>query len=161
MVHVSILNDSLAFPNLSPSQRAAFKDGRAIKYYFGPDTEFFKYTQLPVFGPSKFASPWWAAVRPGVVPDQGLPGLLNWSQRQNISPQAIIRARAAVTWEWNTLAHLAIVRLTCPAYGLVGHCRQQKYDLNPQNSNVSWIGGGWQVYLPNLTAADVTLFAPA
>lgn len=120
--------------------------GEVEKQYFPAHTEFYRYTPLPMFGSGRSASPW----RAGVVRGDGLAALLTRAVRSNVSPQDYLRARSAVTWEWNTLAHLVIVRLARPAYGLVGRCRHQQFSTEPQLANVAWIGGAWQVYLPNL-----------
>ena len=57
--------------------------------------------------------------------------------------------------QWNSMKYLVIARLRRPTVGFVGRCSSQLYDLSPEYHKVSWIGGAWQVYLPDLTASDV------
>lgn len=158
---MKILNSQLEFASLPSEHQDAFIGHAATKVCFLPGLEFYKFTDRGLFGAAGFASPWWFGVRPLVPGDIGLDELFRRAGMRSVDPRDFARATAAVTKEWNAMTSLTLIRLLRPAYGLVGRCRHQQYNTEPQLANVAWIGGAWQVYLPNLTPTDVTLFASA
>jgi hypothetical protein len=154
------LNAQLEFASIPAAHQDAFIGRSAHKVCFLPGMEFYKFSDRAPFGPNGFASPWWFGVKPLVPGDLGLDELIRRASRLKIEAQDFARARAAVTREWNTMNGVIVIRLLHPAFGLVGRCRHQQYSLDPQLSNVAWIGGAWQVYLPNLTCENVSFSLP-
>jgi len=108
------------------------------------------------------ATPWWFSYEPQIV-DAGqgqyltIPGIDTalLRSRQAKAPLAeFARARGAVNLTWgNPMDHLLIVRLAVPAVGLVGRCSPQL--RSGAHTNVHFIGGDLQFYLPGLAPADV------
>jgi hypothetical protein len=100
-------------------------------------------------------SEFWFSVKPIAPGDPGLDDLPGKARSTGASEIDFVRARAAVTTEWSPLTYLLRVRLLIPVYAFIGQCSGQLFDQNPVNSNVAFIGGGWQVVIPNLTGQAV------
>jgi hypothetical protein len=158
------LNAKLEFSTLPPQTQNAFLGRSASKICFLPGVEFYKFTQFGPFGPNGHASPWWFGVKPLGPGDPGLEGILRCAEELRVNPQDFARARAAVTKEWNSMSGLLVIRLLRSAWGLVGRCSSQPMHLThgrPELRNVAWIGGAWQVYVPNLSSNDFHLISQA
>lgn len=105
-------------------------------------------------------SPWWIPLT-GI--DAGDPGLKGQYQRsQHISGSKglaalseLMRVRLAVCYDWTpAFKHFLAVWLRRPTYALYGQAASQPlYAKKP--TNMVFIGGGYQLYIPNLTASDV------
>lgn len=151
------LNEKLRFADIPADHQAAFLKNKAEKRRFEPGTLLYKFTGRPLVDERGRVSPWWSGVRPLNKDDPGRDGAIERSARLGVAPRNFARARSAVTFQWNTLRGLIEVRLKKRAWGFVGRCSSQRYDERPEFSNVVWIGGAWQIYLPNLTEAEVEL----
>lgn len=155
---MSILNESILIADIDSGVRAAFIGGRLIRRFVPAGTELYKFTDRTISLSSESISPWWSAVEPIAPGDTGLQRLAERSQRLNVLPKDFARARSAVTKQWNSMSQLVLVRLTVPAYSFVGPCSAQNIDNeSPHLRNVVYIGGAWQIYLPNLKRNDLQL----
>jgi hypothetical protein len=72
-----------------------------------------------------------------------------------VSAKQFSRARNAVTLEWNSMENLLIVSLTVAAFGFFGMASHQRMEQDPSMSNVVWIGGATQLWIPNLSVAHL------
>lgn len=149
------LNHDLQFADLPVEHQEAFTGLHHEKRLFQPATEFYKYTQGQLFDNQERVSPWWFSVKPLSSDDPGLEGLLEYANRLNVSPEHYARVRGAVSQHWNTMSGLLKMHLIRPVYGFVGICSHQRIDDTSENSNVVFIGGATQAYLPNLTRQTV------
>jgi hypothetical protein len=87
-----------------------------------------------------FFSPWWMEWGPTV-------GML--SRFKAVPPKNVVRARLAVTEDFSReLDSLVQIILTEPVYAWKGTAQYQ----DDKTSGVTYIGGGIQVYLPNLAS---------
>lgn len=136
-------------------QRAFAGNVRRQLLYSGH--ELYKYTEYSVFKPDGSVSPWWSSVEPIDADDPGFSQSMERSSRLGVTPARFARVRTAVTEQWNRMSNLTRIRLKVPTYALVGRCAHQPIDNDPSYSNVVFIGGGWQIYLPNLTAGHISV----
>lgn len=176
-----VLNEELCFLHVHPGDpartaqvQAAFVGKTARRTPLPAGTALYKFTQFAVSGPR--VTPWWASVTP--LPgfgDPGLDGHLAAARAAGLTVLEYARQRFAVMFEWNTLggpaagqhglARVERVRLTAPVYGFAGLCQQmwespraaQKGRILRQP--VVWRGGAVQLYIPNLTPAQVAVQA--
>jgi len=160
-----MLNNSLSFHDLSDGERGAFI-GVAEKRMLPVGFSLYKFTGNSPFRTSYqgAVTPWWSSVEPLDPSDPGLVGTLARAQRLNCTPADLARARAAVTLEWNTMTGLERVRLLIPVFAFVGRCRHQlrSNERDPEQGapihpNVVFIGGAWQVFIPNLSWTDIAV----
>ncbi|MCR9244814.1 MAG: hypothetical protein NXI31_07265 [bacterium] len=97
-------------------------------------------------GETSVEGPWW--FQPEVLRRIRL-----HASRRAIEAPDVARAWHAVRRDWSTrMDMLVTARLACPAIGWIGEARHQRYDDQRKNAHVQWIGGGEQVFLPNLLA---------
>lgn len=101
------------------------------------------------------ATPWWSSVVPINPADTGLDVLLERAARLKTSAASFARARNAVTQQWNSMSGLLVAETMTPVYAFVGRVAHQPYDERPEFSNVVFIGGAIQLWIPNLTASHV------
>lgn len=148
------LNEDLAIDSIPPDHRAAFIGGRATRRLVPVGTKLYKFTAGPLVGPVGRVSPWWSSVDPLEAGDPGLAGTLERARRLAARPDDYARARAAVTRQWNALDGLLEVLLLESVYGFAGRCSAQRVDATAA-PNVVYIGGAYQLYIPNLTARQV------
>ena len=147
-----ILNQEVLFNQVNHDVQDAFTGGVARKVLFVSGYEFYKFTQYPLSRHGE-VTPWWSSVKPTGPKDTGLDILLERSERMAVNPTTFARARNAVTNQWNSMTGLLIAKLRVPVYGFVGYVRHQKMDEGI--SNVVFIGGAVQVWIPNLTTAHI------
>lgn len=119
--------------------------------------KLFKFSHDPLFKPDGGVSPWWSSVEPLEDGDPGLEQTLARAARLGVPAADFARARSAVTRQWNKMSGLLLVRLLTPVFGLAGRCASQRYDEGSEFANVMWIGGAWQLYIPNLTPREVAI----
>jgi hypothetical protein len=161
---------SETLPNLrSPEPRDMFTGRDLYRVQLLPGIQLYKLTggDAVVAGhlaprATGLATPWWFSYEPQMV-DAGqgqylrIPGIDTalLRSRQAKAPLAeFARARGAVNLTWgNPMDHLLIVRLAVPAVGLVGRCSPQL--RSGAHTNVHFIGGDLQFYLPGLAPANV------
>lgn len=90
---------------------------------------------------SIFCSPWWTDW------SSAFSEIARWSTKANAQPQNVIRARWAITTRFNPkLDSLVQIILTKPVYGWKGIAQHQ----NDPSGKVAYLGGGEQLYVPNL-----------
>jgi hypothetical protein len=117
--------------------------------------ELDKFTDYSLFNPDGAVTPWWFSVEPLEARDPGLEETLDRAQRLGVLPSELMQARGAVTRQWNSMKGFLRVRLLVPVFGFAGRCASQRYDESPAFANVAFIGGAWQLYIPNLTQKEV------
>lgn len=94
---------------------------------------------------------WWAFVEGRNPRDRGIAPVEQARARgESISQYA--RARLAVDHGWGSAMDVLIkLRLSAPVCGFYGATRSQQYDSsNKDLDNVAFIGGDWQLWIPNL-----------
>jgi hypothetical protein len=153
---VSILNEHLRFDNAPSDVRRAFR-GRVEKRLLLPGRELYKFTQATISRGPGGVTPWWSSVIPLSAEDPGLEGTLERAERLGVLPEEFMRSRAAVTRQWNTLKNLVRVELKTAIYAFFGQCSAQHVDdgSDPDLANVVFIGGAWQLWIPNLSRSAI------
>jgi hypothetical protein len=149
----TVLNSGLMLGSAPSDVRAAFTGG-AEPRLLPQGWRVYKYTQHSLVSSSGRVTPWWSSIEPIDAGDPGLAGSLERAARLGVDPARYGRARAAVTEEWNSMDKLLTASLLVPVYGLVGRCAFQRVSDNGP-SNVVFIGGAWQLWIPNLTRAEI------
>jgi hypothetical protein len=154
--------------------RKAFVNEIATRRLFLAGTELFKLTNRQPFQADRKGngaidaaeSPWWCSVTPiSGTDDKGYDGLLAAARKAGVSVSEYARESLAVMFQWNPLEHRQLgwaevhrIELTQPVYGFHGRTAPQRNDRLPLASlklprDQSWLkGGGFQIYIPNLTA---------
>lgn len=151
-----ILNDTIRFEMAPQKVGKAFRRQQATKKSLQLGHELYKFTAYPLFRPDASVTPFWFSVSPIAPGDTGLAGLQQRSVVLSSEGSVTARARGAVTRQWNPMTGLLGARLVAPAYGFIGQCSGQPIDEAPWLSNVFFIGGAWQLWIPNLTAQTIT-----
>ena len=123
--------------------------------------QLYKFTGYPLFRPDGSVTAFWFSLEPVEEGDTGLAGLQQRSVILTSETPITARARGAVTRQWNPMTGLLRARLLAPVYGFVGQCSCQPIDEAPWLSNVFFIGGAWQLWIPNLSAQTITQEASA
>ena len=124
-------------------------------------TRLYKWTQFPLAG-KKGITPWWSfaderRLESGIV----IPGIKQseiYAERLKVSQKDFARAQSAVTKAWNQMDNLLMIVLLKPVWGFIGRASGQNFEeesVDPDKKNVFWIGGAYQVWIPNLTTDDV------
>jgi hypothetical protein len=149
-----ILNDTIRFEMAPQKVRKAFRRQQATKKLLHSCRQLYKFTGYPLFRPDGSVTPFWFSVIPITPGDTGLAGLQERSVVLTSEESTTARARGAVTRQWNPMTGLLRARLVAPVYGFIGQCSGQPIDEAP--SNVFFIGGAWQLWIPNLTAQTIT-----
>jgi hypothetical protein len=149
-----ILNDTIRFEMAPENVRKAFRRQQATKKLLHSGHQLYKFTGYSLFRPDGSVTPFWFSVSPITPGDTGLAGLQERSVVLTSEASTTARARGAVTRQWNPMTGLLRARLVAPVYGFIGQCSGQPIDEAP--SNVFFIGGAWQLWIPNLTAQTIT-----
>jgi len=144
-----MLNQDLKFEDAPSHVQAAFLGKQAEKLLLSPGHQLYKFTEHPL-GDKQRISPWWSSVLPIAPGDTGLESLLKRASTLSVSPNDFARARNAVTKQWNSMNGLLLVRLNAPAYAFIGRVAHQKVDNDGRFQNVDFIGGAYQLWIPNL-----------
>jgi hypothetical protein len=147
----NILNADFVF-SAAPAQVVGAFRGSVEKRLIGVGAKLFKFTDTGRTGDR--VSPWWLPHAPMRSQDTGYAGLAERASRLAVSESTFIRARNAVTHEWNTMESLLIVVVNQPVWGFYGLTRSQR--VTTGIGNVAWIGGGYQLWIPNLKLSDIT-----
>jgi hypothetical protein len=155
---MAVLNEGLTFADVPANDRRAFL-GHGVPRQFPVGWTFYKFTDRPLVGSGGGITPWWSSVRKLNSMDLGLDGTLERAQRLDVDPRRFARVRSSVTKDWNSMDQLVCVRLTRAAWGIVGRCASQQVDLGLP-PNIVFIGGAWQVYLPQLSSGDLRQVPP-
>jgi hypothetical protein len=126
----------------------------------------YKWTGYDLVNPKTGkVTPYWSTWEPLKVGSRDIPGFKEIRIRyRNVGgsvgrPQEFARARNAVTDQWNPMSSILKAELLKPVWGFVGVIRSQRVYLDKKNetelANVSWIGGDYQLCIPNLTPAHI------
>ena len=148
-----MLNNELGFCEVAPNVLDAFLGRNALVRLLFAGTKLYKHTDQPLLRPDGTFSPWWALAEPNNPDDPGLAGEVERAEGLGASTADFARARFAVTKQWNSMSNLMLVELLVPAYCLYGRCAAQRVDAS--EGKVVFIGGGCQIWIPNLTIAHV------
>ena len=148
---MNILNSELDFVTAPNDVRRAFLGQRAERRLIPMGHELYKFTQHQLFKTDGTVTPWWSSVLPLDANDPGLAGTLERAANLGAAASEFARTRTAVTRQWNRMTDLQRARLLVSVYGFVGRCSGQKMDDDPQLQNVIYIGGAYQIWIPNLT----------
>ena len=137
------------------TKRAFLNDRPEIVSWLEKGTKLFKWTRS-VITPHGI-TPWWQFLesRPlatGVV-CPGIQDFQEYASRLGVHDRDYARVRAAVTEEWNTMAHPIAIELTTGAWGYIGKAAGQL--TSKYAPGVYFIGGEYQVWVPGLTANDI------
>lgn len=158
---MAYLNETKDFTTLANLDvRKAFLAGPESKELLRAHTKLYKWTQHPLIGPHGITA-WWSLVdslklKTGTtVP--GLESLHEWGSNLGVHEREYARVRSAVTQQWNTMSKPLFIELTQPVWAWIGKVSGQKKDKN--DPKVFFIGGNYQVWLPNLTAQHVKQIA--
>ncbi|MBL0870050.1 MAG: hypothetical protein IBJ18_05670 [Phycisphaerales bacterium] len=143
--------------------KSTFTKGEARKVLLPAGFRLYKFTGGSLVDSKGQVTPWWSA-RTGLDSnDPGLDGVLERSARAGVHPREHVRARAAVKNAWNNLDGILKVRLLTAAWGWYGRARHQPVDAPDGKGgfvdypNVVFIGGSYQLFIPNLSASDVQI----
>ncbi len=150
-----ILNEMLSFEMAPNDVRRTFRGQLATKTLLPCNHCLFKFTAHSLFKPDGTVTPFWSSVEPIAAGDPGLAGLQQRAAALQTAPAEFGRARSAVTRQWNPMTGLLRVRLLRPVHAFVGQCSGQLIDKDASFSNVLFIGGAWQLWIPNLDASFV------
>jgi hypothetical protein len=153
-----MLNEDLQLTALPADVRRAFV-GKIQRQPLPAGHELYKFTHHPLFKPDGTVTPWWSSVEPLTPEDPGLEGTLKRAADLGVAAAEFVRARTAVTRQWNRMSGLLVVRLLVTVVGFAGRCANQQMDDAPEFANVVFIGGAWQLYIPNLTQREIVLSA--
>jgi hypothetical protein len=172
-----ILNELLVFVHEPADVQGAFVGKAAHRTLLPAGLELYKFTGYDVV-PNRagaYYSPWWAAVQPlAGSSDPGLDGHVAAARAAGLPMLTYARETFAVMLGWNALgvlqsglAKVVRIRLTQSVYGFGGLCQRMRETVPPQRIvgqlNVhqsplkppTFMGGAYQLYIPNLTAAHV------
>jgi hypothetical protein len=132
-------------------------------------TELFKYSTPYPFNSSRgLWSPWWNLRNAqNILLNNGrlhlCSGLGEHLSRADFpggNPVRLARVRSAVKYEWNDLQTLFLVQLTVNAWGMFGQNAGLSVSTSdPKFANVFFIGGAYQVFVPQLLETDLSCFA--
>jgi hypothetical protein len=150
-----ILNNTIRFEMAPENVRKAFRRQQATKKLLHSGHGLYKFTAYPLFRPDGSVTPFWFSVIPITPGDTGLAGLQQRSVVLTSEESTTARARGAVTRQWNPMTGLLRARLLAPVYGFIGQCSGQPIDEAPWLSNIFFIGGAWQLWIPNLGAQTI------
>ena len=163
------LNQNVNWNDLPDFVRAAFqtKFGMPSKDRLAPGTILYKFNDFKsLHGPAdNKLSPWWSPYH-AYKHDAG------WEQKKKIAIANGVSVRewgrltSAVKENWNSLNYLLVITLKVPVWGFFGGFAQMQRIDAGQASKVkagegrggskNLPGGATQIYIPNLTAEDVS-----
>jgi hypothetical protein len=167
---ITIVSDLIRFwdGGVSASEKAAFNPRFGLHpIQLEAGTELYKYSKSFPYSEERGRwSPWWhfRKARRVVLTNRGsqnIPGLgdhLQRAEQLGASDVRLARVRSSVTHEWNDLHTLFLVYLTASAWAMFGQNSGLGISESDQNvSNVFYIGGNFQVYVPRLTRTDLQI----
>jgi hypothetical protein len=147
---MTILNEGLEWREiaLQTELERAFR-GTPVKTLFSPGALLCRFITTEseknkIRGNEIFKSPWWMGWTAAIKE------IKHWSA-SGATPKDVVRGRMAVTSDFNSeLDSVVQIILTKPVYAWRGFARHQADTLR----RVTYLGGGEQLYLPNLAADD-------
>ena len=118
-------------------------------------TKLFKWTQS--ITTPRGISPWWQFLESRRLLSGatcgGIRDLQEYATRLGVHDRDYARVRAAVTEQWNKMTNAVAIELLNGAWGYIGKAAGQLKDK--RISDVFFIGGEYQVWVPNLVANDI------
>lgn len=167
MSTVQELNSALSFQALSETQRSSFLPTPVpLLVRFERGDCVYKWTSYDLIRISRSTgkeevSEYWCPWETIEVGSLRVPGFREVRIRyRNVDgsvgrPQEFARARNAVTHQWNEMTSVLKAKFRKPVWGFVGRTAPQRFYEDRKNpdllANVSWIGGDFQLCIPNLT----------
>jgi hypothetical protein len=152
------LNQSLRFDQLSIDQQHSFtQHPQPILVRMDKGFEVYKWTQYPFVSSRGTITEYWSPWEAMRFNDQHVPGFVELRKRyanrpgEVGRPQEFMRARSAVTNEWNDMSSLTKAQLLEPVWGFLGLCRHQRVSNAANMDHVFFIGGNFQLVIPNLS----------
>jgi hypothetical protein len=156
-----ILNEDLRFVDLDATVKLAFR-GVPDRISLTPNVQLYKWTSHPLVHGTRI-TPWWSFVQTTRLPSgmvaEGFRIAEERAARLGKSHREFTRARAAVSGQFgNTMSNLLVIRLNVQVWGFAGQASGQREfaDEERELRDVYLIGGGHQVWIPNLTPRHVT-----
>lgn len=152
----TILNWDVQFQNQHPQILRAFLGKQVEKKLLKPRHQLYRFHSHSQLTPPINA--WWSSVEPINPLDCGLNQLIVRANRLQAEANHFARTQNAVSWNWgNSMKYLITVELRIPVYAFVGRASHQLVDQTAIGSqNVFFIGGGVQLWIPNLETAHIT-----
>jgi hypothetical protein len=136
--------------------RAAFLRGQPEEaQWLEAGSKLFKWT-ASITTP-RGVSPWWQFLQSrklktgNVCP--GLREMQMYAGRLGTHDRDYVRARLAVTEQWNRMTRAVAIELLRGAWGFIGKAAGQNKDRD--DPIVFFIGGEYQVWVPGLVAKDI------
>ena len=129
-----------------------------------PATKLYKWTGRALGGPH--ITPWWSFVEstrlPSGIMADGFRVSEERAARLGRTHREFARSRAAISGQFgNTMANLLVIQLKVPVWGFAGQCSGQPEfaDEEKELRHVFFIGGAFQVLIPNVAPDQVTQLA--
>ena len=157
------LNQTLRFDKLTLTQQQSFNSRPTpVLVRLPGGTHLYKWTQYPLINNRGFASEYWSSWQPMTVEAMRIPGFSELRKRYRNRdgevgrPQEFMRARNAVTDYWNNMESITKAELRLPVWGFIGVCAPQPVSKSEEQSRrVLFIGGEYQLVLPNMQAQHI------
>lgn len=151
----TILNSDIQFQTLNPQIQRAFLGKQADKKLLKQRHLLYRFHNQDHLMPPITA--WWSSVEPVNSLDCGLTQLIVRANRLQAQLNHFARTQNAVSQNWgNSMNYLLTVELRIPVYAFVGRASHQLIDgNNPGTQNVFFIGGGVQLWIPNLESSHI------
>lgn len=150
-----VLNESISFVTAPADVQQTFHGRTAIRQHVPAGQVLYKFTQFPLVSDKGLITPFWSWATPTNAEDPGLEKLIERAGNLGVPAADFARARSAVVQQWNEMSGLLRVRLLVPVCGLYGRCGTQRVDQRSEFDKVVFIGGAWQLWIPNLTRREV------
>lgn len=157
------LNRGLGFLSLTKSQQESFRPAPVpVLARLETGDCVYKWTSYPLVNPktgriTEYWSPW-NSIKIG---SSVIPGFKELRTRYGNDgggvgrPQEFARSRNAVTEQWNPMDSLLKAQFVKPVWGFAGVTAAQRKFNDPdhptEQDNVFFIGGDYQLVIPNLT----------
>lgn len=148
-----ILNEDILLPPANVLK--TFRGHKAQRKLLQANHLLYKYTAYPLIKRDGGVTEFWSSVEPIVPADPGFKGQEQRAGVLNASPTNLARARSAVTQQWNPMTNLLKAKLVSQVYAFVGQCSGQVIDEEARHANTFFIGGAWQLWIPNLSASTI------
>ncbi len=156
------LNQSLRFDQLTIDQQRSFRPSPPpIHVRLVEGFQLYKWTEYGLVKPGGSVSEYWSPWDAMKFNGQHVPGFVELRARyanrpgEVGRPQEFMRARSAVTQEWNSMSSLTKARLQQPTWGFLGFCAHQLVSTDPGARNLFFIGGAFQLVIPKLTPGKI------
>jgi hypothetical protein len=141
-----------------PQVKQAFR-GDVRRILLPARSRLWKWTDYDRLRPGP-VTPWWAPLEPAAIEGfETMPGLQAIDRQLRArggGPRTALRHALAVLPEWNSMGKLLIVALHLQAFVFAGMAAmQQMTDLYGDPTPIYLAGGFGQLFIPNLTDADL------